>query len=300
MKIVIGYNDTEGARAALRDLKLAGLPSNCDATVLTALEDLPSLAEQNFATARSPDLVGSYQIDTSRLVTQVCEKAQYGETQLQEAFPGWNVQAKSRVGRAQWLLIREAEQFGADLVVIGSKGHSLLSRIAFGSTSHFVVNHAPCSVRVARLSTGNVDARPVKLMVGVDGSAHSKKAVEAVAQRQWPAGSEVRLVSAFDVELYEGGLSYEDHQAELHKALAAASDIITAAGVKCSTFIRPGFARSVLLEEAKEYNADCLFVGAIGHSLLDRLLIGSTSAAVAAEAPCTVEIVRDKVVKEPA
>jgi nucleotide-binding universal stress UspA family protein len=52
--------------------------------------------------------------------------------------------------------------------------------------------------------------------------------------------------------------------------------------------------KSVLLEESEKWKADCIFVGARGLSGLKHFLIGSVSAAVAARAHCTVEVVRDR------
>ena len=51
-------------------------------------------------------------------------------------------------------------------------------------------------------------------------------------------------------------------------------------------------AKSLLLEEAERWGADCIFVGARGLNRLERLLLGSVSTAVAARARCSVEVVR--------
>jgi nucleotide-binding universal stress UspA family protein len=48
----------------------------------------------------------------------------------------------------------------------------------------------------------------------------------------------------------------------------------------------------VLITEAEDWDADCIFVGAKGMRGIERLLIGSVSAAVAARAHCSVEVVR--------
>ena len=46
------------------------------------------------------------------------------------------------------------------------------------------------------------------------------------------------------------------------------------------------------LEEAERWGADCIFLGAKGHSRFERLLLGSVSTAVSARAHCSVEVVR--------
>ena len=54
---------------------------------------------------------------------------------------------------------------------------------------------------------------------------------------------------------------------------------------------RSGAVR-VIIREAERWSADCIFVGAKGQSAIERFLLGSVSASVAARAPCSVEVVR--------
>jgi nucleotide-binding universal stress UspA family protein len=56
--------------------------------------------------------------------------------------------------------------------------------------------------------------------------------------------------------------------------------------------LRKGNPKSVLVEEAESWGADCVFVGARGMRGVGHLLMGSVSAAVAARAHCSVEVVR--------
>ena len=57
--------------------------------------------------------------------------------------------------------------------------------------------------------------------------------------------------------------------------------------------IAQGDPKSVLISEAKTFDADCIFVGSRGsNSRLERHTLGSVSAAVANEAHCSVEVVR--------
>ena len=64
------------------------------------------------------------------------------------------------------------------------------------------------------------------------------------------------------------------------------------AGLAAEPFVVEGDPKRVLLHEAERWGADCIFVGAKGHSRRERFLLGSVSAAVAARARCSVEIVR--------
>jgi nucleotide-binding universal stress UspA family protein len=59
-----------------------------------------------------------------------------------------------------------------------------------------------------------------------------------------------------------------------------------------SPLIKEGDPKQLLCDEAERWGADCIFVGAKNLSRIDRFLLGSVSAAVAARAHCSVEVVR--------
>ena len=48
------------------------------------------------------------------------------------------------------IILQEAAEWGADLIVVGSHGHGGLDRFLLGSTSETVATHAACSVEVIR------------------------------------------------------------------------------------------------------------------------------------------------------
>ena len=68
---------------------------------------------------------------------------------------------------------------------------------------------------------------------------------------------------------------------------------LTRCGIKVTTRIIEGNPNHILVREAENWHADAIFVGANAFgSRLERFLLGSTSAAVAARAHCSVEVVR--------
>ena len=68
---------------------------------------------------------------------------------------------------------------------------------------------------------------------------------------------------------------------------------LSSVGLQASAVVVEGYPKQVLLEESENWGADCIFVGARGLRGLDRFLLGSVSTAVAARAPCSVEIVHE-------
>jgi nucleotide-binding universal stress UspA family protein len=192
------------------------------------------------------------------------------------------------------------------LIVVGSQGRSALGRLVLGSVSQAVVTHARCSVRVAR-DHGAEANRPVRIIIGVDGSAASLAAVRAVAERSWPPDSDVRVISAIDASLStsvelpalqewtepdDAATHPENKDAWVDKMVASVANTLRSAGLNVSTHIQKGDPKKVLIDEAERWGADCIFVGARGLNRIERLLLGSVSTAVATRARCSVEVVR--------
>jgi nucleotide-binding universal stress UspA family protein len=69
---------------------------------------------------------------------------------------GWHAEAISRAGDASRQIIDESREWGADLIVTGSRGIGTIRRIVAGSVAHDVLTHARSSVLVMR---GHVPAR---------------------------------------------------------------------------------------------------------------------------------------------
>jgi nucleotide-binding universal stress UspA family protein len=71
-----------------------------------------------------------------------------------------------------------------------------------------------------------------------------------------------------------------------------ASEKLSRKGFKASPEVLLGDPVHVLLKAAKAWRADAIFIGSRGLNAVDRFLLGSVSGAVAAKAPCSVEVIR--------
>jgi nucleotide-binding universal stress UspA family protein len=81
--------------------------------------------------------------------------------------------------------------------------------------------------------------------------------------------------------------------------LEQAAQELRANGLTVSTAIRDGKPQDVLLQEARELAADCIFIDAHGLSYesddgFDRPGLGKVAEALALGAHCSVEVVRAK------
>jgi nucleotide-binding universal stress UspA family protein len=231
--------------------------------------------------------------------------AQRAQAQVLTYFPAWDVRAEACADSPAWAVIKQADTWQPDVVVVGSHGRSAMSRLLLGSVSQNILTEARCSVRVGR-SRRQTEATAVRLLVGVDGSPDAVAAVQAVAARAWPTGSEVRLVAVLDARMrtalapthpsIEAWSTAGDanEQAWVPKMVDAMAEPLWTRGLIVSSVIKEGDPKQVLLDEAEVWGADCLFMGARGLSRIERFLLGSVSAAVAARAHCSVEVARPR------
>ena len=83
-----------------------------------------------------------------------------------------------------------------------------------------------------------------------------------------------------------------DARAWMSKRVESSVERLRASGLTVSTAIKEGDPKRILTDEAKQWRADCVFVGARGLRGIGRFLLGGVSAAVVARAHCSVEIVR--------
>jgi nucleotide-binding universal stress UspA family protein len=56
-------------------------------------------------------------------------------------------------GSPKHIIVEEADRWDADLIVVGSRGHSSWESLLLGSVPQSVVMHAKCSVEVVRVRT---------------------------------------------------------------------------------------------------------------------------------------------------
>lgn len=312
-RILIGYDGSDCADAALDDLTHAGLPATAEAQILSIAEiwlppPPPSSYEivEQAQQAKSPaDLQDRFEKGCTAAKSALA-LAEGARNSVRARFPNWKVTAESSCGSPAWELIARADQWKPDLIVVGSHGRTALGRFVLGSVSQRVLTEARCSVRIAR---GRVEEpeSPVRIIIGIDGSPASLDAVHGVASRVWPAMSEVRVIAVNDPltdtvigQLVPpvGRMITETNEADrewLKQILALATEQLQSSGLTVSTEVREGDPKKELPSAAEEWGAHCIFVGSSGFSnRFERFVLGSVSAAVAARAHCSVEVVRSK------
>jgi len=307
MKILIGYDGSQYADAAIDDLRRAGLPEKAEAQVLTVAEvwlPPPDPSQTNSIAEEVDHVVQPMYAKARRAVQEAQTIANRGAARVSGLFPSWNVSGTGIYGSPAWELVFAADKGELDLVVVGSQGRSALGRFVLGSVSQVVLNEAPCSVRIARGRVEEPDA-PVRLIVGLDGSPESKTAIDVVANRVWPLNSEIKLVvvddpgtvnfAGNDFPAMTENEDEADH-AWAEKILADNATLLRSRSeIDVTTELLEGNPKTELIAAAEAWGADCIFVASSGSSNRSkRLILGSVSAAVSSRAHCSVEVIRNR------
>jgi nucleotide-binding universal stress UspA family protein len=307
MRVLIAYDGSPCADEAIEDLQRAGLPSDVEALVLSVADlwFLPNSGPVAPTPVRVSTIMGEARATAATMMEAAKVRAQSASERLRTSFPGWQVEAKNLADSPAWAIVLEAESWQADLIVVGSHGHSALGRWLLGSVSQTVLTQAPCSVRIGR-GRHTAPGHPLRILVGIDGSEEAEMAVRTVAERTWPAGTDIRLVMVLEPSI----LAAMNSSSPTAEQSSLATDEEGEAGIKAvlesylatvrqnpseifaSTVLMTGDPKHVLVEEAERWGADCIFIGSRGLNRWERLLLGSVSTAVAARAACPVEIVR--------
>ena len=155
------------------------------------------------------------------------------------------------------------------------------------------------------LHTKKVKEGVVKILIGVDDSAHSKAALEYVKKMQWPAGTKVVALSAAASPVLAhtvvdaGGMSWVQaaEKVEYQQAEEFTSRVereLRDAGLATEARVTPGDPGVRLVETARGWGADLLVVGSHGRTGLGKLLMGSVASHVVTHAPCNVLVVKMK------
>ena len=313
MKILIAYDGSAAADIAIDGLCRAGLPAeDVEALVVSVAEVwLPPPArdevlDDTFSLQIPPGLKRARE-HAAAIMAEGEGRAERGRKRVQQVFPGWSVGQEVVNGSPAFELLNRAEEFQPELIVVGSHGHTAVGRFVLGSVSQKVLTEAPTSVRIGRASTGVGDSAQ-RIIIGIDGSPGSDIAVRAVAGRKWRPGSEVRVVVAEDlmksfpvsllvqrVKKFVEEVNAEERGEAEELATKALKELRAGLdqSVTLSSAIDSGDPKQVLVRHAEEFGADCIFTGATGFSnRIERFVLGSVSAAVAARAHCSVEVVR--------
>ena len=311
MKLMVAYDGSAYADAALDDLRRAGLPGDVQALIVSVSDALvnPSspIPDTPMTSSRVRSAMALAREQASRLLQEAKQFAAIAGERIRSYFPDWKVSAEGIPGIPSQELLRTADQWNPHLIVVGSQGRSALSRFFLGSVSKKLATESHSSVRVVRPMIEKDEAEPPRLIIGVDGSPGAERAVRSVGRRVWPNGTELRIV-AVDDSVSPGRIAHilptaadmirssnEEAANKARQMTDWAAKELGVIGLAVSVAMEKGEAQRMLIDEAVRWDADCIFAGSRGLDQPDeRLGLGVISSGLVTTAPCTVEIVRGR------
>jgi nucleotide-binding universal stress UspA family protein len=182
---------------------------------------------------------------------------------------------------------------GADLLIVGARGHGGFAGLRLGSVSERMLEVAPCPVAVVH-SSGPV--REGRVVVGVDGSDTGTNALHWAAAEATARGAALDVVLAWGLPVavaspYDGVPDITLYEDAERTVLAALMQDPALAGVNVTGHLVAGGAAGALIARAE--GAGLVVVGSSGRGRLLGAILGSTSRQVVHHAPCPVVVLRD-------
>ncbi len=145
MKILIATDGSEYGVAAVRyAAKILGGNSSAEFKIVTVLE--PAAGTELEMIIESTDQL----LDAHNELFQQAEKIVKTSAQSLEDAGAASVSYKVLAGPPARIVVEAAEEWNADMIVVGSHGRGFWSRALLGSVSDSVCKHAKCSVLVVR------------------------------------------------------------------------------------------------------------------------------------------------------
>jgi nucleotide-binding universal stress UspA family protein len=215
--------------------------------------------------------------------------------------PGLVVRTRLVEGRAASVIVDVAEEIGADLVILGARGHGAIERALLGSVSAEVVDQTHCAVLVARRPSAG------RILIGTDGSDVAMSAIAFVGGSRLFETSRARVIYAVDLDpswwmgFTPGDAAFtvdpyvsvvDEGRRRGDEVTSAAATLLRSDGLETSTVVHEGPAAAAIVKEVGRWNADLVVVGTRGNGLLKRLLLGSTARSVLHHAAASVLIAR--------
>ena len=145
MRILLAIDGSAPSQDALEEVVHRPWPSPSTLRILSVIQPYtPPATEIVLASATLEEVRQRQAQDAEQFTRQARERI---------GASGLNVETAVREGDPRTAIIDAADEWQADLIVVGSHGRTGLTRLVMGSVAQAVVAHAHCSVEVVRRRT---------------------------------------------------------------------------------------------------------------------------------------------------
>ena len=313
-KILVPFDGSEHAKRALA--KAVSLAQCCDGAklyIITVDEDVSALSMNNLERAYINEQMQPIHF---RPADKTLDEAK-------AAVPeGIEAEYIAKTGDPGMLIENTADQIGADLVVMGSRGLGALTGMLLGSVSNYLLTHVEAPVFISRKTKrqpleGRCFLPPVqpifsqvflyfphrksdfsitkrkavimldfkKILVPYDGSSHAKKALnQAISLAQCSDGAELYVATILNSTIPADDDPDQVDMAEVEKLIPE--------NIPHKVLLEMGEPVPMLLYLAGEIGADLIITGSRGRGALKSLFMGSVSSGILKNAKCPVFIIK--------
>lgn len=170
-----------------------------------------------------------------------------------------------------------AKQFGADLVVVGSRGLSDWQSLTQHSISHQLLCAVDCPVLIVRGLPHGASFRPAKVLLAIAGGddlAPAVRATLAVATHD----AAVMVLHVAQAFFGAQGFAYVEPAHEIRQTMARACEALEDGGVDVHGMVaHQGPVAKAVADVAKDWNADLIVIGSSRMGDIGSLFLGSVS-----------------------
>ncbi len=150
MKILLAIDGSKYSDAAVDEILQRPWPEESQVRVVTALEYPVATGTPMMRGAEVWALPPEYFEEVETAIREGAEALIRTAVERLGSAKGLEVSSEILTGSPKRVIIEAAEAWGADLIVVGSRGLGGWSRFLLGSVSLAVASHARCSVLIAR------------------------------------------------------------------------------------------------------------------------------------------------------
>lgn len=174
-------------------------------------------------------------------------------------------------------LARSAEDFHADLVVVGSRGFTDWQSMTRHSVSHELLSALDCPVLIAHAQAAGTLAKVSRIVLAIAGGDDLAPAARAAIAVAGPNAS-VLIVHVAQAIVGAQGFAYVESDDEIRETMSRASQVLLDAKVKVQGMVaHQGPVAKVVAEIAADWNADLIVAGSSRMGDLSSLFLGSVS-----------------------
>lgn len=236
---------------------------------------IPPTALAAMATGMSPGL-----IQEARDETHAKLEAQVARVRAQ----GLEVTCSSSTDEPSMAICARAREIGADLIATGTRGHTGLAHVVFGSIAERVTRLAHCSVLTAHADSPAAGAYR-RVLVPTDFSPDAELALTWARKLVEKTGGKLVVLHSYDLPaLLTGGAAFATPtiQQSLQSAARERLDELRKSlpGQEIETVLAHGRPDLSILETAESERIDLIAMGTRGRTGLAHVVMGSTAERV--------------------